>query len=133
MPHCSGPSATSRTSLYSEETSAGPTVTPRRGSKSNVQQSGSGQPRSFANIARAAVKKKAPKVIKIPKLPIHLAKKVKDPAYDPDADTSLTDNEISLLERWAVRAAPPTSTSPPSRARAIQYWTYDVASDHARF
>jgi len=40
------------------------------------------------------------KKLKVPKLPPHLAAKVKDPAYDMDLDTSLTDEEIALLERW---------------------------------
>jgi hypothetical protein len=33
-------------------------------------------------------------------LPPHLLKKVKTPGYDPDTDTALTDEEISLLDTW---------------------------------
>jgi len=44
-------------------------------------------------------RKPKPKPVGKPALPAHLVKKLKTPGYDPDNDTSLTDDEIALLER----------------------------------
>eukprot|EP00041_Stephanoeca_diplocostata_P029696 m.883897 g.883897 ORF g.883897 m.883897 type:complete len:520 (+) comp23613_c0_seq1:164-1723(+) len=62
---------------------------------------------------------KSKKKAKIPKLPAHLAAKVKDPKYDMDTDTALTDEEIALLEAWKQAKEEGASGGKPRRKKKV--------------
>eukprot|EP00035_Acanthoeca_spectabilis_P004193 m.100058 g.100058 ORF g.100058 m.100058 type:complete len:556 (+) comp12477_c0_seq1:91-1758(+) len=63
----------------------------------------------------------------LPKLPPHLAAKVKNPNYDMDQDTSLTDEEIALLEKW--KAAKSASNSAGKNRKRKKKLPPGVAED----